>query len=102
MSALYDSLSGDGRARQQTRCAHRETSAAARSWEGSITVSIHRESDGHLQAEIAVADGSQHGGRALWSGPLADIIKAKSLIVVPPGFVAFGIDTEKEAGDASL
>lgn len=81
MSALYGSLSGDGRAAMRTRCAHRETTAAARSWEGSIVVSLARREDGTIEAEIAVADGSSHGpGHALWSGPLAELMRARVLV----------------------
>lgn len=79
MSALYGTLSGDGRAGTRTRCASRETTAAARSWEGSVTVSIERCSNGDHIATLLAADGSAVGGRQLWRGPLSLLIAAKRL-----------------------
>lgn len=81
MSKLYGTLAGDGRAANRTRCANRETSASAQSWEGSITAGIRITSDGEHQAILRVADGSQHGGRILWEGKLAELVGARALTV---------------------
>lgn len=79
MSKLYGSLDGDGRAQARTRCAHRETSAAARSWDGSVTVSLRICDDGCTMAEIEVAGGSQHGGRVIYSAPIQKLLEATYL-----------------------
>lgn len=81
MSRLYGTLSGDGRAAARTRCANRDTSASAQSWEGSVTVSIHVDSNGTHIAAIQAANGSATGGRMLWRGPLSLLVNARELRV---------------------
>ena len=58
MSKLYGTLSGDGRAAAQTRCAHRTTKAVAQSHQGSIAARIWIDSDGVHRFEIASGAGS--------------------------------------------
>jgi hypothetical protein len=84
LSALYGCVSGDGRAQDKTRCAHRETVASAQSYSGSITVTLTKDGkDAAPEATIQVADGSDMGGRTLWSGPLADLLNATRLVAEP-------------------
>jgi hypothetical protein len=75
VSALYGTLSGDGRAQDRTRCAHREISASARSYDGSVTVTLLKaDKDAPPVAIIMVGEGSRVGGREVWRGPLASLM----------------------------
>lgn len=94
MSNLYGTLGGDGRAQQRTRCARHETFAAAQSWHGSVTVTLYHDG---VDACIQVRDGSGVGGRELWSGPLADLLRSGAHFVLVVGERAPEPEPEDEA-----
>lgn len=73
MSKLYSTLSGDGRANSQTRCAHKRVKATAQSWQGSISVELWVTDDGvHHYDVIAGPDSTAHPtGTHLASGTIA-------------------------------
>ena len=82
MSALYGTLNGDGRAAPKTRCAHRIVSASAQSHEGSVTVTIQRDTNGSTFASIEVRSDSGVGGRTVMPLiPLSMLIRCKALKV---------------------
>lgn len=76
MSALYGNLIPDDRT-GATRTAHREITAVARSWSGSVSVTIFRgddDSDGPI-VEIHAGPGSTASpARLIFRAPLSTVV----------------------------
>lgn len=79
MSEFYGSLQGSRGC--ATRCGTKSSGicATAQSWEGSVTVDLYKDDNGDNVVSIRTREGSGHGGRTLFYGPLAKILRADSL-----------------------
>lgn len=74
MSALYGTVIGQARTAANRR-GSREITAAVRSWDGSVTVTMRKPTkDSPPEVTIEISEGSKVGGRAVWRGPLASLM----------------------------
>jgi hypothetical protein len=73
MSKYYGTLESDkGRT---TRAGHKYIDASARTYDGSVTVTIR---DGIVT--LQVSDGSAVGGNVIYSGKLSDLLNAQLML----------------------
>lgn len=83
MSTFYGNLKGSRG--EATRCGSASSGirVSARSWNGSITVEMEQDDDlGEPRVIIRAAGISSTGGRALFCGPLSNLVSATGLIPV--------------------
>src|SRR5687767_5141895 len=84
MSALYGTVIGQARTAANRR-GSREVTVAARSWDGSVTVTMRKATkDSPPEVSIEVSEGSKVGGREVWRGPLASLMLQGLLNAPPP------------------
>jgi len=83
MAHFYGNLKGSRG--EATRCgtANSGLSVSARSWAGSVTVTLE-ERDGRTFVHIFARDGSGTGGKLLHSGPLSTLVNASHVVPVQP------------------
>lgn len=76
MSRLYATITTDARRTQPTARGHRQVTAAAQSWDGSIAVTLIQTDDATgPEVQISIGTGStDRPGCLLWSGPLAALL----------------------------
>lgn len=87
MAEFYGTLQGSRGSASRLGSKSSGIVTTAQSWEGSVTVTIHGSSEGKT-VEIQVAEGSNRGGRTLYRGSMAELLKlvaGPSVPVVIPG-----------------
>ena len=85
MAKFYGNLKGSRG--EATRCGTGNSGirVSARSWHGSVSVEMGEgETTDDPQVIIRAGDGSTTGGRALYCGPLSDLISAHHIIPAGP------------------